>query len=338
MTIQYVAGVVDGLAAPTLTLVSSNQVLNSVNMSLYGFASSVYSVLQCNRTVRVGVSTTCTVATFNSNNVAVNVYTPDWSIQAGAVPLVVPVTGLSIASVYGVNVTFSFVPALPLGTQAVRVILPGNGGTLSTDIDVIDMPDATSVLQCDTLVPTGSTAFCAFLPRQLGSSIFSSWSLLSLSDSLTFNSASFTLNAPSNSRNLTVLWLAPSVAQSVVVNVTSNAGVLLGTATINVYTVPDSTSTITCPSLGKWYSTVQCTVTPRLQSVVSISSLNAFGLYASGAGAVVHPITSYGSALSFNVTLNGGLGLVKIGSSVCNASNITVWTTPDASSGFSDFM
>ena len=308
-------GAQDGVATPQLTVLNSggsgqNVSIAATNISIYAWADAAQSTFVCAQsTIRIGQSTQCTVLPRNSSGASVNVYTSPWQVQAGESALVVPLASAVPQPIFGQNISFMLTPVQPLGRQLVQVLLPSaagaaTGGVLSLSVDVVDMPDETSSLVCDTQVVVGGTAVCRLAVAQFGVPIFSSWSLLAMSDSSGGSSAAFTPTAPLNGRSLATQWTAPSTAQRVTINCTSAIDSSTVAATsIAVYALPDNSSSIACPSEARWNTTVLCVITPRSGNTVILSSLTPFAVRVLGSnlGAAIANIVTYGSALVFNV-------------------------------------
>jgi hypothetical protein len=225
-----------------------------------------------------------------------------------------------------------------------QTFLAGARGTLSWAYDVIDAPDATSLIVCDAHVAALGAAQCTLVARRFGRPIWTAWSMVpTIADDIGSAASAFVPTLPSATGfNLTFAWTAPGAPVVARLSATSVDGVTIGGPRILVYAVPDATSTISCPASAEWGATVQCVVRARYQGADILSHAAAFRFAVGGAGGTwsAAGASAYGTVLTLEVTLNGDTGVAVLSSgahAVAAEATIEVWARPDATSDLSDW-
>jgi hypothetical protein len=258
---------------------------------------------------------------------------------------------------FGPNISFAISAREPAGTQVlevrfggpmaprVKTFLAGARGTLSWAYDVVDAPDATSLIVCDAHVAALGAAQCTLVARRFGRPIWTAWSMVpAIGDDIGSAASAFVPALPSATGfNLTFAWTAPGAPVVARLSATSVDGVSIdGGAPILVYAVPDATSTMSCPASAEWGTTVQCVVRARYQGADIVSHAAAFRFAGGGAGGAwsAAGASSYGTTLVLDVTLNGDTGVAVLSSgahALAAEAKIEVWARPDESSILSDW-
>jgi hypothetical protein len=380
--VPFASGAATGVSAIALSLHGAAARVN-MQVSVFEWADAAASHMTCTaRVLRIGESLLCFVLTRRlSDGAAVNAWPGVWAFWVGgggggsgrddefgsvaAAQLSAAPARLHKYSVwafqpeFGPNISFAISAREPAGTQVLEVrfggptlprlktFLAGARGTLSWAYDVVDAPDATSLIVCDPHVAALGAAQCTLVARRFGRPIWTAWSMVpSLADDIGSAASAFVPTLPSATGfNLTFAWTAPAAPVAARLSATSVDGVSIasGGARILVYAVPDATSTLSCPASAEWGTTVQCAVRARYQGADIVSHVAAFRFAVGGAGGAWSSASAsaYGTALTLDVTLNGDTGVAVLSSgaqSLAAEAAIEVWARPDEASSLSDWF
>ena len=277
------------------------------------------SRITCDEVVlKYGVSTICTFTPKRGSQV-VNTLSSLISLRP------VGATISSLSPVFGNSFSFTYV-----ANETGLIPLYNSVGAPVLNFQIWDIPDATSIVSCPEVFRTGTIVSCSIVPMRNGQQIWTVSSFFPLSDSLSLSNNSFSVVSPSYGNLFTFFYTAPSETAPI------NISVAFNYTNIQIYDLPDNTSSLSCPTSVQLGSSVVCTVLTKRQNSAIFTYSSSFSFSYIGAGGSFNTLAPFFSnRFTFNFTASMETGSVTINSGVGNSATILVWDIPDSTSSVS---
>eukprot|EP00455_Lapot_gusevi_P023146 TRINITY_DN2406_c0_g1_i2.p1 TRINITY_DN2406_c0_g1~~TRINITY_DN2406_c0_g1_i2.p1 ORF type:complete len:585 (-),score=219.65 TRINITY_DN2406_c0_g1_i2:148-1725(-) len=197
-------------------------------------------------------------------------------------------------------------------------------------LNIFDVPDNTSSLYCPPSMITNSTTLCIFTPRALGRLIWTQSAFLNLSYS--GPDGSFSSLGPAFANNITFFFSVGTTTGLYTVS----SGIQGLSTNIQVYALPDATSTTVCPSSLQLGTSIECTITPRLASAPIYTFASQFTLSVAGVLGSFGSLTPlFGNSFRVNYTVGSETGISTLLNGVSSSVDVQVWANPDSTTTLS---